>query len=541
MTTSNPSFWIASCATPTVLFVVYVLFQWFLGEDPREAWFKEENVKNWEFLLGDQGLDQNIGPPKVLSYGVFDPSVSFSSEVRQAIINNDCFLFLKSTLGMRSEKFEAFSEAYSDKHTSLMQDLAKLRQQFASNSTNRLANQLLNRVELSEDVSNVVEVSILQEHIKQWVMQNQDETVDLIPNLSFNLFREQPPLDSTHSRESLESMLSRNEIIGFFVLPDSISNDLDHLHFVTTVSTPRSEFIDLLNWYRTVATDVLKKRRYESEDIDSIAQAMLLQRVDVVPLDVELTPSRSQTTTESFLRILYIGLAVLLYLTLLVGSVRLVSNVVEEKSNKLADNLLASLNPTQLLDGKLWGTAMISLTVLGLWIVLVPILVFVTGRFDFVVDLDIFRTLLRPAVFFNFALFLLLAFALYGYLFVGFASLYSKVGNAINSFVGIVLGIGILFVFPSLAVMSINPPLWTQNLLSFFPVVSPFVMVARTGNLPGLGVYCTIVFLLVLCIFASRALANSMFKRGISSEVRVKPLKYRAAKRYLGRVRGVRE
>ncbi|MXZ55813.1 MAG: ABC transporter permease [Gammaproteobacteria bacterium] len=530
MTTLNPSFWIVSCATPTILFAMYFLFQWFLGEDPRETWFNEETVKNWEFLLGDEGLGQNTRSPRVLSYGVFDPSESFSAEIRREIINNNSCLFLKSTLGMSAEDFEAFSDVHSDSHTSLVQELAVLRQQFDSMSTNMLVDQLLTRVELSEEISDVVEISILQERVKHWVVHNQTEIVESMPNLTSNLFREIPPLDNTHSKDNLESMLARSEIIGYFVFPESISNDLDHLHFVTTVRTPRREFIDLLNWYRSVAMDVLRKRRYEAEDIDSITQASLLQRVDVVPTDIEVSLTGTRITTEIFVRVLYIVLALLMYLVFLGGSVRLVANVVDEKSSKLVDNLLANLSPSHLLDGKLWGTAMISLTVMGLWVVLISILAFVTGRLDFNVNLDVFSILLQSTVVFNFILFLLLAYAFYGYLFVGLASLFSKLSNAINTFVGVGLGIGFLFVFPSLIVMFFNPFVWLQNLLSFIPLMSPFVMVARSGSLPGWGMYCTIVCILVLSIFASRALSNLMFKRGISSEVRVKPLKYRAAK-----------
>ena len=298
------------------------------------------------------------------------------------------------------------------------------------------------------------------------------------------------------------------------------------------MSTPRSEFIDLLNWYRSVATDVLKKRRYKTEGVDSITQALLLQRVDVVPTDIEILPTRSQIKTDRFKRVLFLGLAFLMYLVFIGGSARLVANVADEKSSKLVDNLLASLSPTQLLDGKLWGTAMISLTVMGLWFILVPILAFVTGRLDFNVDLEIFSVVLQPTVVFNFILFLLLAYAFYGYLFVGIASLYSKVSNAVNTFVGVGLGMGFLFVFPSVLVIYFNPFVWLQNLLSFIPVVSPFVMVARSATLPGWGVYCIVVCILVMCIFASRAVSSLMFKRGISSEVRVKPLKYRAAKHY---------
>lgn len=533
MTTLNPSFWIVSCLTPTILFAMYFLFQLFLGEDPREAWFKDETVKNWEFFLGDEGLDQNTRSPSVLSYGVFDPSEAFSAEIRREIINNDSYLFLKSTLDMSKVDFETFSEVHRNDHAPLVQELSTLRQQDASISTNSLINQILAKVELSEDISSVVEISTLQERIKHWVVQNQNENIESIPNLSSSLFRDVTPVGSVDSTERLESMLSRSEIIGYFVFPDSIGNDLDHLHFVTGVGTPRSEFINLLNWYRSVATDVLRKRRYEMEDIDSNTQALLLQRVDVVPTDIDVSQTRSQIKSDRFVRILFSGLAFLMYLVSFGGSARLVANVVDEKSSKLVDNLLANLSPSHLLDGKLWGTAMISLTVMGLWVVLIPILTFVTGRLDFNVNLDIFSLLLQPTVVFNFILFLLLSYSFYGYIFVGLASLYSKLSNAINTFVGVGLGIGFLFVLPSLMVMYFNPFVWLQNLLSFIPIMSPFVMVARSGSLPGWGVYCTIVCILVLSIFASRALSNLMFKRGISSEVRVKPLKYRAAKHFV--------
>lgn len=529
-TTLNPSFWIVSCATPTILFTLYFLFQWILGEDPREAIFNEDTVKNWEFFLGDQREDQSFGPPRVLKYAVLDRSRSFSTDVRNEILDNDCYSFLTTILHLNGDDFETFREVYSDTHSELLHDLTLLRQRFVSTPTRTLVAELLGNIPRSEDLSDVVEIATLLENLKQWLNEHQEATIKSIPTLSSNYFRDLTPLDMSVSSESLESLLSRNEIVGYFVFPENIETDLEELEFVTRKETPRSEFLDLLNWYRSVTTDVLRKRRYEAENIDSLVQSLLTQRVNVVPTDIDIVPSKSSVTTLRFEGILYIALAFLMYVVFLVSSARLVSNVIDEKSNKLADNLLANLSPSHLLDGKLWGTAMISLTVVGLWLVLVPILAFVTGRWNFNVEIDVFAVFLQPFVIFNFVLFLLLAYAFYGYLFVGFTSLFSKVSIAVNSWAGIVVGIGFIFVTPSLLLISFLPFTWLQNLLSFIPVFTPFVMIARSGTLPDWGMYCTIVCFMVACVLASRAVSSLMFKRGISDEVRVKPLKRGASK-----------
>ena len=60
-----------------------------------------------------------------------------------------------------------------------------------------------------------------------------------------------------------------------------------------------------------------------------------------------------------------------------------------------------------------------------------------------------------------------------------------------------------------------------QNVVSFFPPSTPFVMVARSASLPDWPLYIGIVGVMLVSIFVARAIAIRTFALGIVGEVRI--------------------
>ena len=190
-----------------------------------------------------------------------------------------------------------------------------------------------------------------------------------------------------------------------------------------------------------------------------------------------------------------------------------------EKSSKLLDSLLVKVPPNQLLDGKLWGTALIGVTVLIAWLVLIVLFTSFSAVSDITIDPALIEHLFRFDVILNFLLFLVLTYALFGYFLLGFTTMFSQLSTVISLLFIVLTGVAL---FGTLTALSVHLfPITIQNILSFFPLTSPFVMVARSTTLPGPLVYCAIVLVMFLSIYGSRALGGLMFKRGISVEVKV--------------------
>ena len=206
----------------------------------------------------------------------------------------------------------------------------------------------------SDEFANFDEPTFLGQATRWWDS-NLPAVQAAVPMLSTNFFNDVTPANATEN--DVNSMLALKEIIGYFVIPKDVGTESALTTFVARVDTPRGQFLDLVNWYRSIGTDVLQKQQFEKIGIEQKSQQQMLLRADFVTNDVVIEESESKLIPKSFYKFAYVALPILLFLVFFISSIRLVANIVEEKSNKLADSLLANLNPIHFMDGKLWGTA----------------------------------------------------------------------------------------------------------------------------------------------------------------------------------------
>ena len=503
--------------TPLILFAIFLLFQWILGEDPRETLLKDENVKNWEFFLEQELYGGKSDQTDCLYYAVLDPSEDLAYAIREEILKNDWYLFLLKVFEMTDAEFDSFRHSISEGDSGVPSDLENWRRIYANSSHEQLIAQLVGHVPSNDTYSNA-DISTFKAQLAKWWEMNLESFKAMVPMISSNFFDNVTPSNAT--KDDLDSMLASREIIGYFLIPNDVGTESAETKFITRLDTPRGQVLDLVNWYRSVGTDVLQKRHFKAQGIEPKTQQQLLLRANFETNDVVIEEPGSKLIPKRFYKIIYVALPISLFIVFFASSIRLVANIVEEKSSKLAESLLANLSPINLLDGKLWGTAMISLTVSTVWVVLIPLFVVITGRWLSNIDPTIMGLLFRPDVVLNFLLFLILTYALYGYFFVAFTSRFSRLNNAISAVLYVQFAVLFLFVLPTVIIPFITFK-GLQDALSFFPLSAPFVMVARSGSLPDWPIYFAIVFVLVLCVLGSRALSGSLFARGIIDESRV--------------------
>ena len=522
-TITKPLFWYATCMTPLILFAIYLLFQWVLGEDPRETLLKEEDIKGWKFFLEQELYGSRGAQTTVLNYAILDSSEELAVEIRDEILKNDWYLFLLTVFEMRDDEFDSVHPSFTEGNANLLNELQNWRKETKDFPVEQLAAQIVGLIPPSDRISNVAVLAFQTQLANLW-KSNLPAVQIVVPELSTNFFKEITPAGAIE--DDVNSMLASREIVGYFVIPSDVGTEGADLSFVARVDTPRGQFLDLVNWFRSVGSDVLHKQHFEHLGIAPSTQQLLLLRANFSTNDVVIEAPNSKLVPKSFYQFINVALPILLFLIFFVSSVRLVANIVEEKSSKLADSLLASLSPINLLDGKLWGTALISLTVATVWVLLIPIFVTVAGRWNSNVDPTIIEYLFRPTIVLNFLLFLLLTYAMYGYFIVAFTSRFSRLNNAVSAVLYVQFAVLTLFVFPTIFIPFI-PFKFLQDILSFFPPSTPFVLVARSGSLPDWPIYCLIVFVLVLCVLGSRALSGSLFAGGITDELRVSRRKRR--------------
>lgn len=168
--------------------------------------------------------------------------------------------------------------------------------------------------------------------------------------------------------------------------------------------------------------------------------------------------------------------ALLLMISIFVGSAALLQSVAEEKENRMVEMLITSTSPMAIMTGKVLGLGAAGLLQVGVWVGSAAIAVpRISGQFDFLSDLSLDPTLLT----------VLLLYYLAGY-FV-FAALMASIG-AISTSVREASQISALVTLPAVI------PVWLSSLvlaspdgglarvLTFFPLTSPTAVMMRLSG-----------------------------------------------------------
>lgn len=514
-------FWIATLITPLILLLVYLLLQFLVMftviEDPREQLLKSGIVTNTEALLEEFTSLNLDAKSDLLKYIVLDENGNLAQKIRARILQIDQSLFLRYFFDKRVGEYDHLVAVFGN---SAVQELNNILEAVSDARTGVVKQEhLLLKLNstLREDQLQDTEFKQFLDKFSIWWSEHCEQIQSQVPTVSINSFQEVSVNAKIANREFAENLLATDEIIGYFVLPAN-TYDETAATFVVKAKTRNSRYLELVNWYRSVATDVLVQERFNAANLD-ISSQYLIKRPDFTTEDfVEVKPS-SILPFHDIEKILYIGLSMVLTLIFIVIATRLVGVVMIEKSSKLLDSLLVKVPPNQLLDGKLWGNALIFGTVLSSWLVLVVLFNSFSAVSDVSIDPALIEHIFRFDVILNFLLFLILMYALFGYLMLGFTSMFSQLGTVIGVLFIVVLGVAVVGMLTAMSIHLLPIPI--QNVLSFFPLISPFVMVARSATLPGPLVYCAIVLVMLLSVYGARALGGLMFQRGISTELKV--------------------
>ncbi|MEE6273132.1 ABC transporter permease [Georgenia wangjunii] len=165
-------------------------------------------------------------------------------------------------------------------------------------------------------------------------------------------------------------------------------------------------------------------------------------------------------------------ISVLLFVLISTGSI-IAMGVVEEKTSRVVEILLATIKPAQLLAGKILGIGLVGLVQVVLLGGSATLAMMATGLMDGF-EIDLSATMLMTLLWF------LLGYAIFALLFGGFAALVSR-----QEEIGAVTTplMFLLFVpyYASMFLVPEQPDSTLVRVLSQVPIFSPFMMPMRTG------------------------------------------------------------
>jgi len=266
----------------------------------------------------------------------------------------------------------------------------------------------------------------------------------------------------------------------------------------------------------------------EMDGIESAIRAVVLnerlEREGLDPVRIQqLTQTRVQLATERITdkgrggsgtgsQILGFAVAFLLYMMLILYGQNILRSVLEEKTTRVAEVIVASVKPDTLLAGKVFGVAAVSLTQQLVWIASGVLLWKFRAPLLAKAGAGAMPPIPFPEVSVG-VLALFLAFFLFGFLF--YAALFAAAGATVNSDqdaqqaaqpVTLLLIASIIFVQP----IMMAPSNTMAQVMSWLPFSAPIIMPLRMSVVPISALELTLVLagLFVSCLaaiwFASR-------------------------------------
>jgi ABC-2 type transport system permease protein len=206
------------------------------------------------------------------------------------------------------------------------------------------------------------------------------------------------------------------------------------------------------------------------------------------------------------------AMAFLLTMPILLYGMDMARSVVEEKSSRIFEVMLAVARPDDLLAGKLLGVGAVGLTQMAIWVVAAALL---TGSAlaapllsgDFALHFSWAEGLLFPVYF-------VLGFFLYSAFFSGLAAT-CETAQELQMYMPLAV-VPVWLSFGILPFLLNSPGSAWGIALSLFPPTAPFVMIPRMGlETPPLWQFAASIGLLVLSIWAILWFSSRLYRIGI--------------------------
>jgi ABC-2 type transport system permease protein len=266
---------------------------------------------------------------------------------------------------------------------------------------------------------------------------------------------------------------------GYVVIPQNFSwqKGVDSL----MVNTKKSFGIGALNPVERKLNQMWNRVKRDSLGIDIAKEAILSKTIDL-----KLNNEKNKNANVRVATTIGYVSGFLMYLILLLYGSQVMMGVTEEKTSRIAEVVVSSVKPFQLMIGKIIGIGMVALTQFLIWIACIFIIYNVGktsgsgGAASAMVEQiqSVFTSVNVPLVVGCFIFYLLAGFFFY-------SSLYAAIGSAINEDMreaqSLSFPITMLIIF-SIALMTpaiSNPSSPVAVWASIIPFSSPIVMMAR--------------------------------------------------------------
>lgn len=284
---------------------------------------------------------------------------------------------------------------------------------------------------------------------------------------------------ATLSADSIKNNFEKLGYDGYIIVPSTASWDkpLPPLNLMTTKTMSMEGSLPV----QTKLNDILRAVKNEKLGIDDEKKMILAQNLVLIPHNVNDLKANSNIAS-----VMGSISAILIYIILLLYGSQVMMGVMEEKTNRIAEVIVSSVKPFQLMIGKILGIGLVCLTQILLWVVFIFVIYNITiasGKVSSMNEViggiqQVFTSTNMPLLVFCFIFYLIGGFFFY-------AALFAAVGSAVNEdmreaqSLSFPLMMPIIFAVATMAVVLKDPSGPIAFWGSMIPFTSPIYMMIR--------------------------------------------------------------
>jgi ABC-2 type transport system permease protein len=279
-----------------------------------------------------------------------------------------------------------------------------------------------------------------------------------------------------------------------------------------TNSAPNASLVDNV---RNEITRVMRAKALEASGLSPDTAAAIQNLSPPLMLSApQQGAGREQVVIRS---VLPLAMVYLLLVTVMTTGSMMLQGVIEEKSNKLLESILATVHPSQLMHGKLIGLGAIGLTILGVWVgAAVGAALLVQGVVADIVKPSL--AAIEPWMFGAMLFYFVAGYLIISMLYLAIGALSNSLQDAQSYLMPVIMIIMLPVVFMMVSVAQ-QPNGMFPLILSWIPLYTPFAMLARMGagvsmmEVIGTGAMLA-VFVVIEMILLGRLFQASLLRTG---------------------------
>ncbi|MGH9364554.1 MAG: ABC transporter permease [Thermoanaerobaculia bacterium] len=275
--------------------------------------------------------------------------------------------------------------------------------------------------------------------------------------------------DLERTKETLRQEVLKKKLDGYLILdPDLLEKERAEYYSISV-----SEFVTMSQLERAINHELLKEK-VARRGLPPELSSELDKRVDLRPFKITAKGAAEEKGAGFFVVLIF---TVIMYSTFLMYGIQNMKGVIDEKTNRIVEVVIASVRPTELMLGKIVGIGLVGLTQYLIWSLIAMNLSLpaITGM---MAASDMGVPTIPISTIFYFILFFLFGYFLY-------ASIYTAIGAPFNTdqecqqlaMIPVMFIVSVWMFFP--AILN-NPNGGVATFISLFPLTAPLGMFMRT-------------------------------------------------------------